>query len=64
MEGMDKAIRKEMAGFNDNEVFLRTKRNDLHPNQKIIPNKEIYSKKYKYGKLSRVKYRHAARGDK
>ena len=47
-----KAIRKEMKGFKDNEVFMGTKRNDLHPNQKIIP-----TERYIQRNTSTVNYR-------
>ena len=58
------AIRKEMKGFEDNEVFLTTPRSEAKlTGKKIIPNKELYSRKYKNGKLTRHKYRHTARGD-
>ena len=58
------AIRKEMKGFEDNEVFLTTPRSEAKATgKKIIPNKELYSRKYKNGKLTRHKYRHTARGD-
>ena len=58
------AIRKEMQGFEDNAVFQTTSRKEAKlTGKKIIPNKEICSRKYKGGKLTRHKYRHTARGD-
>jgi len=65
LERMDrKAIRKEMKkGFEDNEVFQTTSKKAKLTGKKIIPNKELYSRKYKNGKLTRHKYRHTARGD-
>ena len=59
-----KAIRKEMQGFEENNVFSRTRREDVPPDKKVIPNKEVYTRKYKNGRLMRHKYRHTARGDK
>ena len=53
-----------MEGFEDNEVFQTTSRKEAKlTGKKIIPNKEIYSRKYKGGKLTRHKYRHTARGN-
>jgi hypothetical protein len=53
-----------MKGFEDNEAFQTTPRSVAKSTgRKIIPNKEIYSRKYKGGKLTRHKYRHTARGD-
>jgi len=58
-----KSIRKEMQGFEENHVWLRTKQKNMVKGKRPIKTKEIYSRKYKHGKLSRHKYRHAARGD-
>ncbi|MFB1018904.1 MAG: hypothetical protein QMC37_01515, partial [Flavobacteriales bacterium] len=57
------AIRKEMQGFNDNNVFLRTKRSEVPKDKPIIKVKEIYTHKCRAGWLQKYKYRHAARGD-
>ena len=58
-----KAIRKEMRGFEENGVFYRIPRSEMKPGKFPIKSLEIFSHKYKHGKLSRFKYRHAARGD-
>ena len=58
-----KAIRREMRGFEENSVFYRIPRSEMKPGKFPIKSLEIFSHKYKHGKLSRFKYRHAARGD-
>ena len=58
-----KAIRKEMKGFTENEVYMRIPRHEVKPGCKVIKNLEVFSRKYKGGRLSRHKYRHVARGD-
>jgi hypothetical protein len=45
-------------------LFNHTRRSEARlTGKKIIPNKELYSRKYKNGRLTRHKYRHTARGD-
>ena len=61
--GWVKAIRREMRGFEENGVFYRIPRSEMKPGKIPIKSLEIFSHKNKHGKLSRFKYRHAARGD-
>ena len=46
-----KAIRREMRGFEENSVFYRIPRSEMKPGKFPIKSLEIFSHKYKHGKL-------------